>query len=102
MSHTSEHWSRLDVFPDYEVSTEGNVRRFYDRYPMRTRLDRCGYRRLNLIDYLGETQTVQVHRLVADAFLGSPDRVYHIGERTDNRLCNLSTLPPRKRANYSV
>jgi hypothetical protein len=86
----------------YEVSDDGQMRSltFVGRPRsepklLKQRLDRDGYKRLNVVDG-GKHTTWRVHRVVAAAFLGPcPDGHFpdHINrDRADNRVANLRYL----------
>ena len=86
----------------YEVSDDGQIRSLVfvgkpraEPKILKQRLDRDGYKRLNVIDG-GKHVTWRVHRVVAAAFLGEcpadcfPDHINR--SRTDNRVSNLRYL----------
>jgi hypothetical protein len=90
----------------YEVSDDGQMRSLtFAGRPrsepkiLKQRLDRDGYKRLNVIDG-GKHTTWRVHRVVSAAFLGPcpdgmvPDHINRI--RTDNRIENLRYLSERE------
>lgn len=90
----------------YEVSDDGQMRSLtFAGKPrsepkiLKQRLDRDGYKRLNVVDD-GKHTTWRVHRIVAAAFLGPcpdgmvPDHINRI--RTDNRIGNLRYISERK------
>lgn len=88
-----------DRFPDYEVSTEGRVRRITSRTSGKS--GRILTPSLHYRGYLhhglgsgGKTVTVRLNRLVCEAFHGRPpsDRhqaAHRNGDRLDNRAINL-------------
>ena len=99
-SDTAE-WRVVQGFPDYEVSSDGRVRRltphkkkaFGPGYMVRLRLNQDGYQTCVL--WTGSQQkTVLVHRLVCEAFHGAPlfsgaVAAHWNGQRADNRPENL-------------
>lgn len=104
---TETIWKPVDGWP-YEVSNHGDVRNKQGRV-LRPASNGIGYLRLCLRDN-GRAKTLYVHRLVCQAFLGSPQcglEVDHINhDRSDNRVSNLRWLPvrenrQRKHSNYS-
>jgi hypothetical protein len=92
-------WRPADGFPDYEVSHDGQVRRVSGSkagslgLPLRQKLGSRGY--LSVCLYrAGAKKTVQVHALVAAAFIGrkpAPGMMvcHKDGRRTRNRYDNL-------------
>jgi hypothetical protein len=85
-----EKWRKIEDWPEYEVSSWGNVRRGDD---LLQQGDVHGYRNVNLSK--GETRkTFRVHRLVAEAFLGPAPFdgamvAHNDGNKTNNRISNL-------------
>ena len=103
-------WKPIHFLPGYEScieyyvnkdgdvkSTKGQIERI-----LKTRVNKNGYRQVNLTQRIGrrKTITVTVHKLVALAFLPQPytvpgkrkgcSRVAHIdGDKSNNNLCNL-------------
>lgn len=85
-------WLRVPFSPyrNYEVSSEGEVRR--NGKVLAGRVDRYGYRTI-LLWYAGLSKSFKVHRLVCAAFHGLPAEgqvACHIdGSRSNNRATNL-------------
>jgi len=102
LSQPDEVWRTVPSHPRYEASNRGQVRTLAKNVIrlMKQRVNvRTGYCQVDLS--VGEkgkkrTQTVTVHRLVADAFLGplvSPQVVNHRdGCRTNNNVGNLEIV----------
>lgn len=76
----------------YQASESGEIRNAFTERALSQRLNKHGYLRVNL-KHKGEMKTVEVHRLVALAFIDNPGnllQVNHINEvKTDNRVQNL-------------
>jgi hypothetical protein len=94
---TAEEWRPIDGYDGvYEVSNMGNVRSWTARSNgklLRSRAQRDGHILVNLAKN-GRQTTYQIHRLVAEAFLGpmpSGLETRHLnGIPSDNRLANLA------------
>jgi DNA-binding CsgD family transcriptional regulator len=93
-----EIWKVIESFPNYEISTFGNIRRYTDFKTLKKGMllsshESKGYRRIALT-HNGKERKVNVHRLVALAFLGDPPETkllvnHKNGDRSDNRVENL-------------
>ena len=87
-----EQWKVICDFPDYEASSEGNIREKNTGKGIKQHANQNGYKMVWVyID--GKRTRKYVHRLVALAFLGSPhnnEEVNHKnGIRSDNNINNL-------------
>ena len=93
----TEEWRGVDGYPDYEVSSRGQVRSRRrcgakgGLINLKTQTDGYVYARLS---NAGLAKSKRVHGLVAQAFIGPRPTGFHIrhlnGEVTDNRVSNLS------------
>jgi hypothetical protein len=88
-------WKKIEDYPSYEVSKNGNVRSYYfnkDPKPLKPSYNADGYATVRLYNN-GDWKTFYIHRLVMAAFEGPcPDgmEVHHKNEnRSDNRFQNL-------------
>ena len=86
-------WKILDFNQQYEVSTEGQVRRIRDNFYPKYCKDKDGYMSCSLNNGDGTKTKYRVHRLIAMAFIPNPENkpeVNHINSiRDDNRAENL-------------
>lgn len=104
-AHDSAEWRVIPGWPDYQASSDGQIRRHTRPtrgvgtrkslpYLMAQQMDRRGYMRAAVRDANGKKRPVQVHRLVALAFLGQPPEGMHEvahndGVRNNNSVSNL-------------
>ena len=90
-------WKKIKDFEDYEVSDKGEIRNS-EGLILQQRLSRNGYLRVNL-KHKGKYKTVEIHRVVAQAFLGAiyKKQVHHKnGDRTDNNVTNLQIVSKKE------
>ena len=85
-------WRVITHLPNYEVSTDGQVRNKKTGQVLKTSPNGGGYLSVRLRKE-GKGHTKRIHRLVGEAFLPNPDgkpMIDHINrDRMDNRLENL-------------
>ena len=97
---TDEEWRPIEGFPRYQVSNKGRVKSFTNpKKPkiLRPHQLKNGYLMVHLAKGeewgKNETESVRIHKLVADAFIPNPENKCHIRhinqDRTDNRVENL-------------
>lgn len=90
----------------YQVSSKGRVKSLLMSKSkiLKTRINQWGYEVVNL-KIKSETKTKQVHRLVAEAFLGSDlvkSQVNHKdGNKLNNNLDNLEWVTPKENAEHA-
>lgn len=105
-------WRNSERFPRIEVNKQGEVRLWHaykNKYiPKIPKYDKDGYQLISARDYAGNSTTVRVHRLVAEAFIPNPENkplVNHInGVKDDNRVSNLewSTVAENTQHGYDA
>ena len=91
-------WKKIEDFENYEVSDKGEIRNS-EGLILQQRLSRNGYPRVILMNNKGEHKTVEIHRVVAQAFLGAiyKKQVHHKnGDRTDNNVMNLQIVSKKE------
>lgn len=85
-------WREIPDFPEYEVSTEGQIRNKKSGTLRVLDLNSRGYYRIR-VQRKGEYHRLMVHRCVAKAFIPNPDNkkiIDHIdGNPRNNKLSNL-------------
>jgi hypothetical protein len=98
-------WRAVQDFPDYEVSSHGQVRRARGRLPrsvLKGEVSNVGYVRVCLYRDK-KVQRHSVHRLVACAFHGDPPTPSHQaahndGNRLNNRASNVRWVTAKENA----
>ena len=85
-------WVVIKGFKDYEVSTNGLIRKIKNQKELKTYTTSNGYVGIKLVGTDGR-KGLRVHRLVAEAFLPNPDNkpfINHIdGNKFNNAVENL-------------
>lgn len=100
-------WRVVPGFPDYEVSSLGEVRRITANkwapagYVVRCSLTHDGYRKLTLSQRDGTRRMLRAARVVAIAFLGPPPSSRHVvahrdGAKTNDCIENLRWATPEE------
>jgi hypothetical protein len=89
-----EVWKKIKGFENYEVSNYGNIRRMYLKgYKYRKPVIQKGYCSINFVLNKTGFKKIQIHRLVAEAFIENNENkkcINHInGIKNDNRVDNL-------------
>lgn len=85
-------WRKIDGFPRYSVSDEGQVRNDLTGHILKTQADRFGYLRLGLSNENGRSKKY-VHRLVAETFVPNPDGKPEVNHKDGNKWkCAASNL----------
>ena len=97
-----EIWKSIKNFEDYKVSNLGNIKR---RKVLKLNSKRCDYLCVNLCKN-GVYSTLQVHRLVAQAFIPNPENKPQVnhknGIKTDNRVDNLEWVSCKENVNHAI
>lgn len=89
----TEIWKQINNYPNYEISSEGNIRRKKSKRPLKPQKLGDGYKAVFISSDVGEKQKWEyIHRLVALHFIPNPNNykiVAHKASRDDNRVENL-------------
>ena len=101
-----EEWKPItvdgEIYENYSVSSEGNIRNDKTGRILKKRKDKYGYEQIGLYKN-GKGKTFLVHRLVAEAFIPNPDNkpcIDHINTiRDDNRVENLKWVTHKENNN---
>lgn len=84
----------ISGFSKYEINKNGDIRNKKTKRILKQTIDsyRCYYK-ISIVNDIGKSETISVHRLLALTFIPNPDNkpaVDHINRiKTDNRLSNL-------------
>lgn len=103
-ANVGEEWRDIELYPQYQVSSLGNVVRKKDGLLLKQYPQKSGYVYVILDRGFGR-HYVAVHKLVCVAFHGIDGYkqglyVDHINTiRSDNRACNLRWVTPKENAN---
>lgn len=100
-----EVWKPVPLWPEYEASDLGAVRRVGSSRALRGWSDKDGY--LRIVFSRGKTRrTLSVHKAVAEAFFGLPAdglQVRHLdGDPSNNAACNLAYGTAKENADDRV
>lgn len=90
--YTLETWKAMELYPKYEVSTEGRIRNSTTHYIYSQRLRKDGYLDFDFF-FEGKKGKKLVHRMVAMCYLDNPLNLPEVNHKnkikTDNRVENL-------------
>lgn len=100
-----EHWKDIPDFEQYyEVSDHGRIRNKTNGHILRQTIGATGYPKVMLA--YGKRKTINVHRLVAQAFVPNPNNhnvVNHIDEdKTNNNASNLEWCTTQHNVTHGV
>lgn len=88
-----EIWKTVEDFPNYQISTFGNVKNKTTNKILKLQKNYSGYLKISLLNYEKKSFSCSVHRLVAKTFIPNPENkptVNHIDSvRNNNNIYNL-------------
>ena len=88
-----ETYANIVGFPNYQISTFGNVKNIKTGRILKPAIDGGGYYHVILTDKDGDKSTKKIHKLVSSTFLENPDEKQCVDHIDHNRLNNhLSNL----------
>jgi hypothetical protein len=82
-----EIWKTIEEYPNYDVSSFGNIRNNKTNKLLKPSLNSSGYYRYTLIHNFKRT-TVSAHRIVAETFLDNPENKPTVNHKDRNRINN--------------
>lgn len=96
----------VENFSKYGITEDGQVWSYKRKIFLKQRLDKYGYLRVNLMDDDNQMKTMQVHKLVALAYVPNPDgkpTVNHNDEcKTNNHYSNLTWMTNAEQNSYGT
>lgn len=100
-----ERWAGIPGFPDYAVSTNGDIMNLKRQKRLSHRVDKKGFHSVVLRDN-GKPKCFLIGRLVLGQFKGEqPQKIqvkYLDGDRSNNKLENLEWIPRKENSNYDA
>jgi hypothetical protein len=82
-----EIWKTIDDFPNYEVSTFGNVKNKTTNKILKLQKTNSGYYRCGLTHNC-KTKHITIHRIVAKTFIQNPENKPTVNHKDRNRINN--------------
>lgn len=82
-----EIWKTIEDYPNYEVSTFGNIKNKKTNKILKPSLNSSGYYRYTLINNF-EKKIVTSHRVVAKTFIQNPENKLTVNHKDRNRINN--------------
>ena len=81
-------WKTILIAPNYLISNNGKVKNKISGKILKLRYDKDGYLKVQLSTPLKKQKNFFVHRLVANAFLSSPNNLPVVNHKDENRANN--------------
>jgi len=82
-----EIWKTIEDYPNYEVSTFGNIKNKTSNKLLKPALNSSGYYRCTLINNL-KKKTMTIHRIVSQTFLENPENKPTVNHKDRNKINN--------------
>lgn len=95
-------------YKDYYITENGQVWSKKSNKFLKQSIGRAGYFRVTILNEEGKSIGVNVHRLIAEAFIPNPNPKYktqvnHIDEnKLNNNISNLEWVTPKENANHAT
>ena len=100
-----EIWKTINGYPNYMISSMGNVKNIKTGKLLKTRIGNNGYYTITL-SKKGEIKKKDIHRLIAIAFIPNPENkpeIDHINtDKIDNRIENLRWVTHKENINNPI
>lgn len=95
---TQELWAEIPEFPNYQISSFGEIYNTRTNSIMRPSLNNHGHLRISLLDENGDRRSKTIASMVAELFVESPDEMFDQvivldGDFTNVRADNLAWRP---------
>jgi hypothetical protein len=82
-----ENWRIIEEYPNYDVSTFGNVRNNKHKNILKPTLNSSGYYRCTLVNNIGK-KTITIHKLVANCFIENIYNKPTVNHKDRNKINN--------------
>ena len=82
-----EIWKTIEDYPNYEVSSFGNIKNKTTNKILKSSLNCSGYYRYTLINNIKQ-KTVLAHRIVAETFIQNPENKPTVNHKDRNKINN--------------
>ena len=81
-----EHWNPIQYFPNYHISTFGNIKNIITNKFLKP-CNKAGYYNVSLVNSTSR-KSFKIHRLVAIAFITNPENKPEVNHKDKNKLNN--------------
>lgn len=81
-----EHWKQIQDFPNYHISTFGNIKNIITNKLLKP-CNKGGYYHVSLVNSITR-KSLKIHRLVSIAFIPNPENKPEVNHKDKNKLNN--------------